>query len=187
MTLSSCFGNEVRLLGYVCKQHSFALDAGYKAKGDAKLLHREGTARGLLVKVLELQSASEDSQGVDEITSSSRVREYLRNGRVEHIHQLLDRPYAIILPLDSIVDSHGGGKSSLSQSCWSFWRDLAMTEVPEDGVYDAVVCADSSSGVLSAGTLTVRSKQECFVELEQPVEILADTARYLRIELLRRL
>ena len=161
--------------------------AGYKAKGDAELLHREGAARGLLVKVLELQSASEDTQGAPEVTSSSRVRECLAKGHVQQIHKFLDRPYAVILPLGAAADWHGG-KYQVTQSRWSFSSELAMNQVPGDGVYAAVVYEGAGSNVLSAGKLTVGAGQECLVELEQAVDVHeGDAGSYLRVELMSRL
>lgn len=139
------------------------------------------------MKVLELQTASEDARAADEITSSSRVRDCLLNGQVQKIHTLLDRPYALILPLDDIANLQGETHQH-THSGWSFPSDLAMSQLPGDGMYAAVVCADSGADVLSAGRLTVRGGQECLMELEQPIDVHGgDANRYLRVELLSRL
>lgn len=156
-----------------------AKSAGYKARGDTELLAREGSARGLLVKVLELQSTSDDSQGDSVIASSSLVRKYLRNGHVQHIQQLLDRPYAVVLYPDSIEDTQE--QQQFTGSRWSFQVDAALTEVPGDGLYDIVLCADSTSDVLSTGRLTV-SDQKCLIDLAAPMNMRAVVAEYLRIE-----
>jgi FAD synthase len=153
--------------------------AGYKAKGDAELLFRKGTARGLVVKVLELQNAKEGSSGEAGTISSSRVREYLRRGEVQHIQQLLDRPYAVILPHDCVNDSRGPGDARK----WEFPGDMAMNQLPGDGVYDAVVCADAGSEVLGTGQLEVSAAAGCSIVLEHLVDISAVDAEYLRVEL----
>jgi hypothetical protein len=60
---------------------------------------------------------------------------------------------------------------------------MAMNQLPGDGVYDAVVCADAGSEVLGTGQLEVSAAAGCSIVLEHLVDISAVGAEYLRVEL----
>jgi hypothetical protein len=140
-----------------------------------------GKQKGLLVSVLELQSALVDNKKEQEPVSSSRVRQSLRCGDIEQIRRHLDRPYSVILPVSSVPHSALHSRSKV----WEFAASSASTQLPCPGEYHVAIYLGAVSVALGQGRLLVSEADECSVSLDQPLKNPRDG--YFRIELLEAL
>ena len=120
-----------RLLATAPGVHSLSVGEGFQfgaqRSGDIGLLRRMGLERGFAVHVAQPVSLG------GEVVSSSRIRQSLREGDLEHVSELLGRPYAVsgtVVRGDQLGRTLGFPTANLA---------VQGLELPPQGVYAARV------------------------------------------------
>lgn len=127
---------------------------GYKAAGNIDKLREECSKYGIETKVIECIR-----QG--EVISSTRIREYIKNGDVEDASKLMTRPYMLA---GKVVHGRGVGHTIGFPTA-----NIEIPEnraVPKDGVYLTKVTVDGQSykGITNIGSKPTVNVEEKNIE-----------------------